>query len=56
MDKIDILFSHSQLGGLFGQAFGQCGEAFITAAHHSVQTGTLCWTPQHWGAAVLIIA
>lgn len=51
----DVLVSNSQLSGLFGKAFGQRGEALVAAAHHSVQTGTLCWTPQRWRAAVLII-
>lgn len=50
-----IMVSNSQFSGLFGQAFGQCGEALVAATHHSVQTGTLCGTPQHWRAAVLII-
>lgn len=46
---------YSQLGGLFGQAFGQRGEALVAAAHHSVQAGALGRTPQHRRAAVLII-
>lgn len=52
---IILCWSHSQFGGLFGQAFGQRVEALVAAAHHRVQTGALCGTPQHWGAAVLVV-
>lgn len=52
----EAVVSHSQFGGLYGEAFGQCGEALVAAAHHGVQTGTLSRTPQHRGAAVVIFA
>lgn len=53
LSSVQIL--NSQFSGLFGQAFGQCGQTLVAAAHHGIQTGTLCWTPQHRRTAVLII-
>lgn len=50
-----MMVKPSQLGGLFGEAFGQRGEALVAAADHSVQTGTLRRTPQDRRTAVLIV-
>ena len=46
--KWELFLLNVQLGGLLGQALGQGGEALVAAADHRVQTGALCWAPQHW--------
>lgn len=48
--------SNSQFSGLFRQTFWKCGETFVAAAHHRVQTGALSRTPHDRRAAVLIVA